>query len=62
LTTTEEIGNNTFKMKYKITFNDEIEAETLEDAFDQLLDYLKDCVNMEDVTAFTFTDENGEEH
>lgn len=49
-------------MKYKVTFQDEIEAETIEDAFDQLLEYLKDCVNMGDVTAFTFKDENGEEH
>jgi len=48
-------------MKYKVIFRDVIEAETLDDAFDQLLEYLKDCVNMEDVTAFTFTDQNGEE-
>lgn len=49
-------------MKYKVTFQDEIEAETLEDAFDIILDYMRDCANMKDVTAFTFTDENGEEN
>jgi hypothetical protein len=49
-------------MKYKVSFHDEIEAETPEDAYDILLEYLKDCSNMGDVTGFKFTDENGEEH
>ena len=47
-------------MKYKITFNDILEGN-LEEVFSQMLKYLKDCVENEDLTAFTFTDENCEE-
>lgn len=49
-------------MKYKVSFQDEIEAETPEKAYDEILAYLQDCVENGDVTAFNFTDENGEEH
>jgi hypothetical protein len=48
-------------MKYKVTFEDEIEADTPEEAYDILLDYLKDCSNLGDVTAFKFVDEKGNE-
>lgn len=42
-------------MKYKITFEDIFEGvESEEQAYDVLLDYLKDCVKNEDVTAFNF--------
>jgi hypothetical protein len=49
-------------MKYKVTFQDEIDAETPEGAYEILLDYLKDCVNFGDVTSFKFVDENKKEH
>lgn len=42
-------------MKYKITFQDIFEGvESEEQAYDALLDYLKDCVKYEDATAFNF--------
>ena len=40
--------------KYEITFRDEVEAETDEQCYEQLLDYLRECVENEDVTAFAF--------
>ena len=48
-------------MKYKVQFNDEIEANSPHEAYNMLLEYLKDCVEFGDVMAFSFTDENGEE-
>lgn len=48
-------------MKYKIIFNDEIEADCEDSAYDNLLEYLRDCVDNGDVTAFTFVDEDGNE-
>lgn len=48
-------------MKYKISFQDEIEANNPEEAYDELLSYLQDCVENGDVTAFSFIDEKGEE-
>ena len=49
-------------MKYKVSFTDEIDASSPEQAYDLLLNYLKECCEFEDVTAFTFTDENGKEN
>ena len=49
-------------MKYKVTFQDEIEAETPEKAYEILLEYMKDCVNYGDVTGFQFVDEEEKEH
>jgi hypothetical protein len=48
-------------MRYKIIFNDEIEANSEDDAYDKLLEYLQDCVDNGDVTAFNFVDEEGNE-
>lgn len=39
---------------YKITFNDEIEANSEEEAYDKLLEWIKDCVEYGDVCAFDF--------
>lgn len=39
---------------YKVTFVDEIEAETEEEAYHKLLVYLSECVQYDDVTAFDF--------
>lgn len=41
-------------MTYTITFKDTIDAETEEQAYDKLLEYLKKCVDNGDVTAFNF--------
>ena len=38
--------------KYEITFRDEIEAETEEQAIEWLFEYLSDCIKFEDVSAF----------
>jgi hypothetical protein len=46
-------------MNYKVTFQDEIEADSVEEAYDILLDFLRDTVANEDVTPFTFLDEDG---
>ena len=40
--------------KFKVTFTDEIEAKTEEDAYKILIKYLMDCTWYEDVTAFNF--------
>ena len=41
-------------MKFKVTFEDVIEAETEEDAYDEMIKYCFDIHNNEDVTAFNF--------
>jgi uncharacterized protein YciU (UPF0263 family) len=46
-------------MKFKVTFRDEIEAKTEEDAYDILLSYLAECVNAGDVMAFDFKEIKG---
>lgn len=42
------------KMKFKVTFVDEIEAESEDAAFDSMVQYLADCAKYEDVTGFDF--------
>lgn len=42
--------------KFKVKFIDYFEAETEEDCYKKLLDYLKECVEMEDVMAFEFNE------
>ena len=45
--------HNTPQLKrFEITFRDEIEAETEEQAIEWLFEYLNDCVRNEDVSAF----------
>ena len=48
-------------MKFKVTFEDVIEAETEERAYDEMIKYCFDVHNNEDVTAFNF-EEVKEEH
>lgn len=43
---------------YKVTFTDTIKANTEDDAYGELLDYLSECVRFGDVTAFDFTEES----
>jgi ATP-dependent Zn protease len=43
--------------QYKVTFTDFIEADSEEQAYDKLLEYLKDICKYEDVTAFDFSEE-----
>jgi len=40
------------KTKYKVTFMDIFESEDLEKCYEQLLDYLTECVENKDVSAF----------
>lgn len=49
-------------MKYTITFRDVIEADSVEDAFEVLLSFLRDSVVNEDLTPFSFIDEDGNEY
>jgi|TARA_R110000824_G_scaffold64128_1_gene167813 hypothetical protein len=39
---------------FKITYNDEFECIDEEHAYETLLDYLKECVENQDVCAFGF--------
>ena len=39
---------------YEVTFRDEIEADSEEEAYDDFLKYLAECVHHQDVTAFQF--------
>jgi hypothetical protein len=48
-------------MKYKVTYLDEIEASSIEEAYEILLSFLRESVNNEDLTPFAFVDGNGEE-
>jgi hypothetical protein len=41
---------------YEITFRDEIEVDSEEEAYDYFLKYLAECVHNQDVTAFQFDD------
>lgn len=41
-------------MKFQIHFHDEVEAESEEQAIDEFLDYLAECVKFGDVTPFEF--------
>jgi len=41
-------------MKYKITFEDIIEADSEEEAYDKMVEYCGDVYETEDVTAFNF--------
>lgn len=40
--------------KYLVTFKDTLEATSEEDAYDELIKYLRDVVRYEDVTPFDF--------
>ena len=39
---------------FEISFEDIIQAETEEEAYDMFLEYLAECVKMRDVEAFKF--------
>ena len=39
---------------WEVTFKDQIEADTEEEAYKKLLEYLEECVRYEDVTVFNF--------
>lgn len=43
---------------YKVTFTDTIKANTEDDAYGELLNYLSECVRFGDVTAFDFAEES----
>jgi hypothetical protein len=45
--------------KFKVTFLDELEAETEEEAYDIFLGYLAECVKAGDVMAFDFKEIKG---
>ena len=40
--------------KFEITYRDEIEADSEEDAIEWLFQYLNDCVRNDDVSVFNF--------
>jgi hypothetical protein len=40
--------------KFLVTFKDTLEANSEEDAYDELIKYLRDVVRYEDVTTFDF--------
>ena len=46
--------------KFKITFCDVIEADDKLNAYNKFRAYLKECVEMEDITAFGFQQESAE--
>ncbi len=48
--------------KFKITFSDVFEADDELDAIDELRAYLRECVEMEDVTAFGFEEMDDEKN
>jgi len=40
--------------KFEIVFRDEVEHESMDECIDVFLEYLKDCVETGDVSAFQF--------
>jgi ATP-dependent Zn protease len=44
--------------KYKVTFVDCIEASTEEEAYEEMLNYLKEVCKYRDLTAFDFKEES----
>ena len=48
--------------QYRITFTDIVSAQSEEDAYNALLDYMKDCVKYHDVTCFDFEEVSEEPH
>ena len=44
--------------QFTVTCDFSIEAESEEDAYEKLLDYLAECVRYGDVTVFEFKEEN----
>jgi hypothetical protein len=40
--------------KFEVTYRDEFEANTEEEAYDKFLTYLEDCVIDRDITVFQF--------
>ena len=44
--------------RFTVTFTDTQEAENEDEAYDSLIDYLRECVRQGDVTAFEFEEEN----
>ena len=40
--------------RFRVYYIDEVEAETEEGAYDQTLEYLRDCVNYGDVSLFNY--------
>ena len=46
---------------YEVTFRDEIEADSEEEAYDAFLKYLSHCVRLQDVTTFQFFELKKEE-
>lgn len=40
--------------KFKVTFEDEIEAATEQEAYRNIIDYMREVGEQEDVTAFDF--------
>ena len=49
-----EASRNKTMKTYKITFYEEVTAETEEQCYEELLRYLRDCVENEDVSGFEF--------
>ena len=45
--------------KFEITYKDEIEVESEEDAYEWLLQYLNECVRNGDVSVFNFYEIRG---
>jgi hypothetical protein len=43
--------------QFRVTFIDTISANTEEEAYGILLDYLNDCARFQDATAFDFQEE-----
>ena len=56
--TSERASRRDNMKKYKITFTDEFECLNEEHSYETLLNYLKECVQNEDVTAFEFKEVN----
>ena len=53
---------NMSKKTYRVTFIDNVTADSEEEAYEALLDYMAQCVKYQDVTCFTFEEAQEEEH
>lgn len=49
-------GSSNSLKRYNVTFQDFFDADTEEEAYDRLIEYLRDVVEYRDVIAFDFTE------
>ena len=56
------VAQLSYMKTYRVTFIDNVTANSEEEAYDALLHYMGQCVKYQDVTCFTFEEAQEEQH